>query len=152
MKKRSIPLSAAEIIRRGVHSEENLKLLMGRRLTIFNPPFWGIHHVFIDAGLTHTVVCLKSDGSTYVLTGNSERPLKLSCYGSKGEIIEETPLAEGKMQWNFYRDYAIYRGPFLPPTNEPYHWGKVIEIKEFDGFISPDRIRKEIGSLKDEYR
>jgi len=69
----------------------------------------------------------------------------------KGEAEEESSFTDSEIRWNFYADYAIYRGSLLPPTNAPYHWGKVIEIRDFDGLLSPDRIKNEIAILFEEY-
>lgn len=146
-RRKKVPLSTAEIIRRGIRSNEILEWAKGKRLTIFNPPFWGIHHAFIDRELVHALICLKEDRSAFVFLGNSTGATTWVSYDQEQNPLEENFISEEKLHWNFFEDYVIYRGSLLPATTDPYHWGKVIGSSDFKEKISPDWINMQIKKL-----
>lgn len=146
-RKKRVPLSTAEIIRRGMRSEEIIQWSGKKSFTIFNPPFWGIHQAFIDKDLAHAVICLKEDRSAYVFLGNTAGALRWASYDPQQRITEENALQEGELSWNFYEDYVIYRGSLLPPTSDPYYWGKVIGQNPFEETITPSWIIEQIRKI-----
>ncbi len=150
-KKKKVPLSTSEIIRRGLHSHEILEWAREKRLTIFNPPFWGIHHVYIDEQLCHAVICIKENRTAYVFLGNSTGASSWVSYDPLQKPVEENFISEEKLQWSIFDDYVIYRGSLLPATRDPYHWGKVIECQSFKEKITPVWIADQIRELIREF-
>ena len=150
-KKKTVPLSTPEIIRRGLLSDKILEWARGKKLTIFNPPFWGIHHVYIDKDLCHAIICIKENRTAYVFLGNSTGASSWVSYDPLQKPLEENFISEEMLQWNIFDDYVIYRGSLLPATRDPYHWGKVIECQVFKENITSDWIADQIRELIREF-
>jgi hypothetical protein len=129
--KKLVPLSAADIVQRSREANHVLEWSRGKKLTIFNPPFWGIHHIFIDHKLQHGMICVKQDHSAFVFYGNAYGPYRWEKYDDDLNVIDRGFIETQELTWLIYQDYIIYNGPMLPATNKPYHWGRVIHVDSF---------------------
>ena len=146
-KKKKRPISATEIIKRGPRSSEYIEWSRNKRIRVFNPPFWGIHDIFVDADLPHAVFRLKEDNSSFVFIGNSNCALNFTHFDPFQNKVETRILEEGQLLWQIYNDFVIYRGDLLPPTTEPYYWGKVIGTSPFNETINEKWILQNLKEL-----
>ena len=142
---RKRPVSATEIVKRGPRMEQYIEWSKNKHIVVFNPPFWGIHDIFVDSELQHAVFCLKHDRSAFVFLGDSFKAVSFTLFDSNQEPIETTILEEGNLSWTIYDDYVLYRGTLLPASTEPYYWGKVAGTAPFEGRINEKWV---LGTLK----
>jgi len=131
--------------------DQYLEWSRNKHLRIFNPPFWGIHDMFIDSNNDIRVICLKADGNSYIFFGGPSEARGWKRYDSQGRLEEEKLLDSGELSWVVYDDYILYRGILFPPSTEPYHWGKIIKSFPFSDSFSEEWIRTVLASLKNYY-
>ncbi|MDD2206944.1 MAG: hypothetical protein WCQ97_09340 [Aminobacterium sp.] len=148
-KKSTVPLSASDIVRRARDAHKVTEWSRAKRLTVFNPPFWGIHHIFIDSNLKHSLIALKEDGSAFIFLGNTYGPERWEKYDENLNKVDGGIIENQSLTWLIYQDYVIYNGSMLPATDAPYHWGRVIEVDSFDKHIDDQWISKIIPELKE---
>lgn len=131
-KKPRPPITPEEISERAADLDSYIEWSRGKRLLVFDPPFWGFHDIFVDHELRHALVSLKETGEAFVFTGNYKGPHRVRKY-SPGAVLEsEEPLETGMLEWIIYDDYVVYHGPFLPVSRFPYYFGKVAATFAFD--------------------
>nr|HPI99035.1 hypothetical protein [Synergistales bacterium] len=113
--------------------------------------FWGIHDIFIDEDNNVTIFCLKADRSSFVFSGEYEGARSWKRYGENLKVLEEDALEPGALSWVIYDDYVLYRGSLLPPTAEPYYWGKIIEALPFRASFTDPWVEETLVSLRQTY-
>jgi len=150
-KRRNRPISAAEIVRRGVKLDFYREWSRGKHLRVFNPPFWGIHDIFIDKDNSVMILCLKADRSSFIFAGEYDGAHSWKRYNEEMRVMEEDSLEPGGLSWVIYDDYVLYRGSLLPSTTEPYYWGKIIEVLPFGGSFDDPWVEKTLLSLRQVY-
>lgn len=130
---KKLPLSPWEIIKRTKDAPNILKWLRNKHLVVSGPEFWGVHHIFIDEELKHFIICLKSDYTTHIFSGNSINAQDWEKYDENFCVVISKKLKTPSLKWKIYHDYVLYKGTMLPPkqiSEEPY-FGKVIQVEEF---------------------
>ncbi|MCF7935757.1 MAG: hypothetical protein K9L28_05425 [Synergistales bacterium] len=125
-------MTLTDIIKRAPYSQKTLEWSRNKRIVVYNPPFWGLHDIFVDSGLVHAVVCIKEDHTAFVFYGNSTGASEIAKYNENQELLSSEELKPGHVEWTVYADYVLYRGSALPPTRAPYHWGNVIRTYPFE--------------------
>ncbi|HPI97246.1 MAG TPA: hypothetical protein PLV56_00770 [Synergistales bacterium] len=150
-KKRNRPITATEIVKRGMKMDFYREWSRAKQLRVFNPPFWGIHDIFIHQDNSVRIICLKADKSSFVFYGEFEGAHSWKRYDHGLKVIEEDFLEPGNLSWVIYDDYVLYRGSLLPPTEEPYYWGKIIEILPFNSSFDDTWVEKTLISLRQNY-
>ncbi|MBN1333767.1 MAG: hypothetical protein JW971_08370 [Synergistales bacterium] len=150
-KRRNRPISATEIVKRGVKLDFYREWSREKQLRVFNPPFWGIHDIFIDQHYAVRIICLKADRSSFVFSGEYEGAHSWKRYSDDLRVLEEDSLEPGDLSWVIYDDYVLYRGPLLPSTTEPYYWGKIIEVVPFGGSFDGPWVEKTLVTLRQTY-
>ena len=146
---KKIPITPFEIIRRVKEIPETLKWSRRKHLIISGPVFWGVHHIYIDNSLEHTIFCLKEDLTTHVFIGIPTGAKKWRKYDKNVNLLLSEQLNDDSLEWKIYKDIILYKGKMLPPKEfpeEPY-WGEVIKVDTFDEDINDQWISYKIKEL-----
>ena len=144
-----VPLSAHDIVTRSRHASKTIEWSRNKRLTIYNPPFWGIHHLFIDPDLHHALIALKEDGNSFVFYVNSQGAERWEKYDENLNMCDCGIVENQALTWLIYEDYVIYNGAMLPATNAPYHWGRVIDNQPFYASINEKWASQGISEIRE---
>ncbi len=151
-RKKKLPLSPDEMSRRASRLEEYFRWAQGKRILVFDPPFWGFHDLFVDKSGSVMLVCLKAEGEAFVFCGDERGAARMQKYGPGPTLNAEEDLEQGIMEWIIYDDFIVYRGPFFPISRHPYYLGKVAATFPFDEEIRRENQGELISSLFDWYR
>jgi hypothetical protein len=146
------PLPLDEISRRAPRLDEYFRWAQGKRILVFDPPFWGFHDLFVDRGGKVMLVCLKAEGEAFVFLGDERGASRMQKYGPGPRLNAEEDLDPGIMEWIIYDDFIVYRGPFFPISRHPYYLGRVAASFPFDGEILVRDQARQVSSLFDWYR
>ncbi|MGC9372984.1 MAG: hypothetical protein ACP5DY_06650 [Thermovirgaceae bacterium] len=141
------PITPDEISARAARLDRFIEWSRGKRLLVFDPPFWGFHDIFVDEDLRYAMVSLKETGEAFVFTGDSKGARRVRKY-SPGALPEsEESLDAGTLEWIIYDDFVVYYGPFLPVSRSPYYVGKVASVFPFKKAITDEWEREVIPVL-----
>jgi hypothetical protein len=151
-RKKKPPLSLDEISRRAPRLDEYFRWAQGKRLLVFDPPFWGFHDLFVDNNGKVMLVCLKAEGESFVFLGDERGAARMQKYGAGPRLNAEEDLDPGIMEWIIYDDFIVYRGPFFPISRHPFYLGRVAATFPFDGDIDRESLAGQISYLFDWYR
>lgn len=135
-RKKEAPLSPGEMAERASNYRYYLDWSRGKRILVFDPPFWGFHDMFVDQDLNHSVLCLKHDGSAFAFHGDERGASMMEKFGPGPEKTSEEVLEPGMIEWRVYDDYIIYNGPFFPIARSPLYFGKVVASFPFEKTIA----------------
>ena len=144
-----IPITPYEVMARTKNMREILEWAMNKHLTVNGPPFYGVHHIYIDGSLKHLLILLKDDLTSHVLLGIPTHAEEWRKYDNNFNLLFRKPLSENSFEWKVYKDIVLYRGKMQPPnaqSGEPY-WGKVIAVEKWQGSFSDKWIVSKIKEL-----
>ncbi|MFP4481509.1 MAG: hypothetical protein ACLFN0_01785 [Thermovirgaceae bacterium] len=150
-KKNRPPISPEEISARAADLDSYIESSRGKRLLVFDPPFWGFHDIFIDKDLRHALVSLKKTKEAFVFTGDTRGARRVRKYSHEAMLESEESLEAGMLEWIIYDDFVIYHGPFLPVASSSYYVGKVAAVFPFKKTIDDEWERKVIPTLRNWY-
>ena len=151
-RREKLPLTHEDIIRRASSLDDYFKRLQGKRVLVFDPPFWGFHDLFVDGEGRVLLVCLKAEGGSFAFTGDERGASMMQKFGPGPELDAEETLEPGILEWILYDDYIVYRGPFFPISRYPYYLGKVAATFPYDGTIDKSTIPGKISELREWYK
>jgi hypothetical protein len=144
-----IPITPYDVMARTKNMREILEWSRNKHLVVKGPPFYGVHHIYIDGSLKHLVILLKDDLTTHVFIGIPTHAEEWRKYDNSFNLLFKKPLSEKSFEWKVYKDLVLYKDKMLPPktpSGEPY-WGKVIAAEEWNGSISDKWIVSKIKQL-----
>lgn len=143
------PISPYEVIRRMKDIPKILEWSKKKHLTVSGTDFFGIHHIYIDNELNHTVFLPKADLTTHVFIGIPTGAKEWRKYDESVKLLFSKLLDTDSLEWKIYQDVVLYRGRLLPPKEipeEPY-CGEVVRVETFDDDIRGEWIVSEIKRL-----
>jgi len=150
--RRRPPLTLKDMAERAPRLGEYFERLKGKRVLVFNPPFWGFHDIFVDREGGVLLVALKAEGDSFAFIGDERGASLMLKYGPGPVLNAEEDLAPGLLEWILYDDFVVYRGPFFPMSRDPYHLGRVAALADFDGEAVREAVPAEITRLREWYR
>jgi len=151
-RKKKTPLSVEEISRRAPRLDEYFRWAQGKRILVFDPPFWGFHDLFVDRDGRVMLVCLKAEGEAFVFFGDERGAARMQKFGPGPRLNAEEDLDPGIMEWIIYDDFIVYCGPFFPISRHPYYLGRVVASFPFEKKIVAEDQARQVSSLFDWYR
>lgn len=151
-RKKKLPLTQEDMAERAPRLDEYFRWAQGKRLLVFDPPFWGFHDLFVDEKGKVLLVCLKAEGDSFAFLGDERGALLMQKYGAGVGLNAEEPLENGILEWVIYDDFIVYRGPFFPISSHPCYLGKVAATLPFGGELGREMIPGMISSLFKWYR
>lgn len=146
------PLTPDEMIKRAPRLDEYFRWAQGRRLLIFNPPFWGFHDLFVGKDGTVLLICLKAEGEAFAFLGDERGARHMQKYGPGPRLNAEETLDPGILDWIIYDDFIVYSGPFFPISRNPYYIGRVAATFPLEGETGKEHVPAMIGQLFEWYR
>lgn len=151
-RRKKIPLTHEDIIERAPRLEKYFSWAQGKRLLVFDPPFWGFHDLLVDEKGSVLLVCLKAEGDAFAFSGDDRGAGHMQKYGPGISLNAEEELEPGILEWIIYDDFIVYRGPFFPISRNPYYLGRIAATFPFEGEIVKDSIPGMVSSLFDWYQ
>jgi hypothetical protein len=143
------PISPREIIRRLKDIPEILEWSKNKYLEVEELTHMGLHHIYIDEYLKHTVFLLKSDLTSHVFIGDPLNAHEWRKYDKDYNIVVQKKMNEKDLQWKVYKDYILYKGYFFDPnySSQTPHWGRIVQVEPFKEEITDQWIIKELKHL-----
>lgn len=138
LKKPRPPITPEEISRRAAELDTYAEWSRGKRLLVFDPPFWGFHDIFVDRNLRHALVSLKKTRDAFIFRGNVKEAHRIRKYAAGAVLESGESIDPAMLEWIIYDDFVVYHGPFLPVSRSPYYVGKIAAHFPFDGEISDE--------------
>lgn len=151
-RKEKLPLTHEDMAERASSLDEYFRRLQGKRILVFDPPFWGFHDLFVDREGRVILICLKAEGGSFAFTGDERGASLMQKYGPGPVLNAEEPLEPGILEWVLYDDFIVYRGPFFPISRYPYYLGKVAASFPYDGTSDKETIPVKISVLLEWYK
>lgn len=146
-RKKKLPLTQEDMIERAPRLDDYFRWAQGKRLLVFDPPFWGFHDLFVDGKGKVLLVCLKAEGDSFAFLGDERGALLMQKYGAGVGLNAEEPLEKGILEWVIYDDFIVYRGPFFPLGRTPYYLGRIAATLPFGGEVGREMIPGMTSSL-----
>ena len=150
--RKKFPLTHEEMIERAPRLDDYFRWAQGKRLLVFDPPFWGFHDLLIDEKGSVLLICLKAEGESFAFVGNERGAGLMQKYGPGIRLNAEEELEPGILEWIIYDDFIVYRGPFFPISRTPYYLGRIAATLPFGGTAGRENIPEMISSLFEWYR
>lgn len=150
---KKIPITPFDVIKRMKDVPEILKWSRRKHLMVSGPEFWGIHHIYIDNSLRHTIFCLKADLTTHVFIGIPTGAKEWRKYDEDVNLLLSKQLNDDSLEWKIYKDLVLYKGKMLPPKEipeEPY-WGEVVGVETYNDDVNDQWIVFKIKELYNKY-
>lgn len=141
-----------DMIERSPRLDDYFRWAQGKRLVVFDPPFWGFHDLFVDKKGKVLLVSLKAEGDAFAFIGDERGAGHMQKYGSGVRLNAEEKLDPGILEWIIYDDFIVYRGPFFPVSRNPYYLGRIAATLPFEETVSKESIPEMIFSLIKWYR
>ncbi|MDT8285184.1 MAG: hypothetical protein RQ767_06620 [Thermovirgaceae bacterium] len=151
-RRKKLPLTHEEMITRAPRLDAYFRWAQGKRLLIFDPPFWGFHDLFVDRQGNVLLICLKAEGEAFAFLGDERGAGRMLKFGPGPRLNAGEDLDPGILEWVIYDDYIVYRGPFFPISRTPYYLGRIAATLPFEETIRTESIPERISSLFEWYR
>ena len=149
--RKKLPFTTGDMAERAPRLDEYFEGLKGKRILVFDPPFWGFHDIFVDRKGGVLLVALKAEGDSFAFIGDERGASLMLKYGPGPTLNAEERLAPGILEWVLYDDFIVYRGPFFPISRSPYHLGMVAALMSFEGEAGRENVPGEISRLREWY-
>lgn len=146
------PLTQEEMIKRAPRLDDYFRWAQGKRLLVFDPPFWGFHDLFVDARGNVSLICLKAEGEAFAFLGDERGAHRMFKFGSGPRLNAEEDLDPGILEWVIYDDYIVYKGPFFPLSRSPYYLGRIAATFPFEEPTDKTLISEKVSMLFEWYR
>ena len=151
-RRKKIPLTHEDMIERAPRLDDYFSWAQGKRLLVFDPPFWGFHDLLVDRNGNVLLICLKAEGDAFAFIGDERGAGHMQKYGPGIRLNAEEDLEPGILEWIIYDDFIVYRGPFFPLGRTPYFLGRVAATLPFEEEIDRESIPERVSSLFEWYR
>lgn len=151
-RRKELPLTHEDMIERASRLDDYFSWAQGKRLLVFDPPFWGFHDLLIDEKGSVLLICLKAEGDAFAFIGDERGAGRMQKYGPGVKLNAEEELDPGILEWIIYDDFIVYRGPFFPISRSPYYLGRIAATFPFEETIGTESIPERISSLFEWYR